>query len=330
MRSTNLKIARSREIPNHLPGEVVKFSRVLVGVFTSRFRALAAVVVVVLAVGGAVAGVVVASAQSSRSARTPGTITQGSFYSNALRGIDHYSLYLPPGYARSKKRYPVIYFLHGLPQSGTAYMNGISMMAQAVQASGRQAIVVGAQGARAGDTDPEWLDWGPGRNWETATAVELVRTIDSRYRTIATRAGRLLIGISAGGYGATLIVAHRPNTYQVIQSWSGYFHATNPAGTAPLDLGSAQANEWADFHRQIPQLRRRFGRYYNRTWFSFYVGTNDPNFLDENRELSRELQRYRVPHVYFRIYQGGHSWGLWQRHAADWVGAALREAAQAR
>ena len=86
-------------------------------------------------------------------------------------------------------------------------------MARAVEASGGHAIVVGAQGARAGDADPEWLDHGPGRNWETATAVELVKTIDSRYRTIPTRTGRVLLGISAGGYGAALIGSHHPETY---------------------------------------------------------------------------------------------------------------------
>jgi enterochelin esterase-like enzyme len=279
--------------------------------------------------GATVAGVVVANAHSPHAPRTAGRIVQASFHSDALRGTDHYAVYLPPGYAHSRKRYPVVYFLHGLPQTPTAYRSVIVSVAHAVDRSGYQAIVVAPQGARAGESDPEWLDRGPGHNWETATAVELVRTVDSRYRTIASRRGRLLIGVSAGGYGATLIADHNPGTYSVIESWSGYFHATNPAGTAPLDLGSEEANDWADFHKQIPQLRQQFGRWWGRTWFGFYVGTNDPHFLAENRQLYAELRSARVPHVLFRIYQGGHSWGLWQGHAVDWMRAGLVRAARA-
>jgi hypothetical protein len=89
----------------------------------------------------------------------------------------------------------------------------IEQLAAAVEASGRPAIVIGVQGARAGDTDPEWRNWGPGRNWETATAKELVAVVDARYRTIASRARRVLIGISAGEYGATLIALHNPGVY---------------------------------------------------------------------------------------------------------------------
>ena len=291
--------------------------------------------VLAIAVTGIVAslsGCVLGTGQAQRAAAPPltdGTITYGSFRSSALRGTAHYSVYLPRGYASSPRRYPVIYFLHGLPGAPDAYKS-IAGVARAVEASGGHAIVVGAQGARAGDADPEWLDHGPGRNWETATAVELVKTIDSRYRTIPTRTGRVLLGISAGGYGAALIGSHHPETYSVIESWSGYFHPTNPAGTAPLDLGSEQANDWANFHKQIPALRKRYGRWWGSTWFYFYVGTNDDRFRDENEQTHTKLRAAHVPHVVFRLYQGGHNWSLWQRHAVTWVHAALGIAAKPR
>jgi enterochelin esterase-like enzyme len=257
------------------------------------------------------------------------TIAYGSFHSVALRDTDHYSIYLPPGYRGSKRRYPVVYFLHGLPESSDAYRS-IGAVAQAVQRSGHQAIVVGAQGARDSDPDPEWLDRGPGENWETATAVELVHAIDRRYRTIASRAGRVLIGISAGGYGAMLIGSHHPDTYSVIESWSGYFHPTDPAGTAPLDLGSEAANDWADFHKLIPTLEDMYGKWWRSTWFAFYVGTNDTRFRDENEQTYRELRAAGAPHLTFAVYRGGHDWGLWQRHAPGWVRLALSAAAKPR
>ena len=201
-------------------------------------------------------------------------------------------------------------------------------VAQAVEGSGHEAIVVGIQGARDGDSDPEWRDWGPGRDWETATAVELVRVIDRRYRTIPTRAGRVILGISAGGYGATLIADHHPSVYSVIESWSGYFQATNPAGTAVLDLGSQAADDWADFAKQIPRLRTQFGPSLSSTYYSFYVGNGDTRFLQTNEAIAKELRAYHIPNVTFSVYAGGHSWSLWGQHASDWVARALQHAAK--
>jgi enterochelin esterase-like enzyme len=279
-----------------------------------------------LALAAAASIVAVAATLTARalpSATSRGSIAYGSFHSAALRGTDHYAVYLPPGYADSRLRYPVIYFLHGLPAGGRAYRN-IETIALAAEASGRPAIVVGAEGARADDRDPEWRDWGRGRNWENATAVELVHVIDSRYRTIRARAGRLLVGISAGGYGATLIANHHPDTYAVIESWSGYFHPTDPSGTNALDLGSRDANDWATFAKQIPLLRSRFRRWFHSTYYAFYVGTDDARFRAENEQIAHALRANRIPHVYFRIYPGGHEWSLWREHAPAWIGGGLR------
>ena len=257
-----------------------------------------------------------------------GTIRFESFQSNALAGTVHYSIYLPPGYASSNKRYPVVYYLHGLPAESTAYQS-IAPLAAAVEASGHPAIVVGVQGARPGDTDPEWRNWGPGRNWETATAKELVAVVDARYRTIATRAGRLLVGISAGGYGATLIALHNPSVYSVVESWSGYFFATNPEGTAALELGSSEADDWANAHKLIPQTKRFLSAYRTPTYFAFYVGTDDTLFRSENVEFYVELRAAGVSPVVFNVYNGGHDWSLWGVHAVAWLRSGLTIAAHA-
>jgi enterochelin esterase-like enzyme len=279
--------------------------------------------------GGLLIATEVGSGRSKGADLLRGSIHENSFASRALEARAHYSVYLPPGYGSSKVRYPVIYFLHGLPASPQAYRS-ITPVASAVEASGHEAIVVGVQGSRQGDEDPEWLDREPGSLWETATAVELVSVIDHRYRTLAERDGRLLIGISAGGYGATLIGAHHPAMYSVIESWSGYFHPTDPTGTKALDLGSAEANDWANFHKLIPRLKRQLALYSGRTYYGFYVGTDDARFRAENEALHRELLAAGLAHVYFRVYPGAHEWSLWARHAPDWVGWALSIAARPR
>jgi enterochelin esterase-like enzyme len=258
-----------------------------------------------------------------------GTIVNKTFASKALKGTAHYSLYLPADYATSGKRYPVIYFLHGLPGNSLSYQS-ITQVAAALEASGEPAIIVGAQGARANDTDPEWLNWGPGRNWETATASELVSVVDHRYRTIAKRAGRMLIGISAGGYGATLIALHNPSVYSVVESWSGYFHATTPDGTAALELGSADADDYANAHKLLPKAKRFLSASSTPTYFAFYVGKDDSLFKDENLMFYNELRKAGISNVAFRVYAGGHNWNLWSEHAEAWLVKALSVAEKAQ
>jgi enterochelin esterase-like enzyme len=255
-----------------------------------------------------------------------GTLLEGSFHSNALRGQVGFEIYLPQGYAHSGKRYPVVYFLHGLP-AGSRSFRGAAAFAKALEAAGKPAILVGPQGARDGDSDPEYIDWGTGRNWETALGRELPRYIDAHYRTIPERRGRALVGLSAGGYGAALVALHRLSAFSVIESWSGYFHPTNPAGTKSLDLGSKAANRHASAHSFVGSLRRTFAR--RPTFLAFYVGAQDARFLAENLQLHRELTAASVPHV-FEVYDGGHSQSLWLRHATPWLRLALDHLSPAR
>jgi enterochelin esterase-like enzyme len=258
---------------------------------------------------------------ASQSSSGKPRIVDSSFHSVALDGTIHYSIAFPPGYDSSGKRYPVIYFLHGLPATDQSY-KGIGVYADSLAATGHSAIVVGAQGARPGDTDPEWHNWGPGRDWETATESELVSWIDDHYRTLARRSARAIIGVSAGGYGATLIAIHHPETYQVIESWSGYFVLTDPDGN-PKDLGSAEANADASAHASVPQLKERFSPY-GRTFFGFYIGAQDPypGFVQDNERLDSELDAADIPHV-FELYQGAHSSSFWREHQDEWLGAAV-------
>lgn len=283
-----------------------------------------------LAVGATCATAVLGGSSSTMAAspKLQGTIEYGSYGSAALKGTVQYSIYLPAGYASSGKRYPVVYFLHGLPASPTSYRS-IGQIVTAVEATGHQAIVVGVQGARAGDPDPEWLDRSAGRKWETATAKELVKVVDTRYRTLAERAGRVLIGISAGGYGAIQIALHNPTVYSAVESWSGYFHATNPQGTAALDLGTSDANERADVHKQISSVKR-FLASSKQTYLAFYVGTNDARFRAENLEFYSELRRAGLSQIVFHLYPGGHDWALWTRHSVPWLSRALSVAADPR
>jgi enterochelin esterase-like enzyme len=273
----------------------------------------------------AVAVAALAPASAGRSAPTlAGTITSGSFASAA--GRLGYDVYLPPGYADSSLRYPVVYYLHGLP-AGSGAFHTFRYVVRAVERDALPVILVAPQAATDSDRDPEYLDSGAGNDWETAIAVQLPGVVDSHYRTIADRTGRALVGVSAGGYGAMLLGLHHLGLYAAIESWSGYFHPTDPTGKKALDLGSTAANRHASAHSFVRSLRRTFAR--RPTFFAFYVGAQDSRFLAENLQLHRELTAAKVPHV-FELYGGGHSQSLWLRHATPWLRLALDHLARAR
>jgi len=232
----------------------------------------------------------------------------------ALNGKVHARVILPANYDDlPQRRFPVIYFLHGLPASASTYRCNAWLVDAMAQVG--PAILVLPQGARDADTDPEYLNWGFGRNWENYIARELPRYIDAHFRTIRSRAGRAIVGLSAGGYGATIVGLHHPGTFSVIESWSGYFHPTDPTGTQPLARGPA-----ANVHTLVAAL------HHGSTFFAFYVGRGDVRFSAENEQLNRELVAATVPHV-FEVYAGKHETALWQSHAVAWLRLALRHLA---
>jgi S-formylglutathione hydrolase FrmB len=279
-----------------------------------RRGAVAALAAFAVVLGGA--------ASAAATTRTVDT----SYESVALGGRLHFEVYLPADYAWSGLRYPVIYFLHGLPATTTSY-TALRYVERALDQADREAILVLPQGARAGEADPEYVDHGTADDWETAIATELPRVVDARFRTIADRSGRAVVGISAGGYGAMHLALKHLGTYSVVESWSGYFHPTNPAGTAAISLGSATRDALADVHSQLVAAKPRLRS--EPMFIGFYVGRADTRFRAENEQLDREFTAARIPHL-FRLYPGGHAQQLWSAQAPAWLGLAVDHLAPAR
>jgi enterochelin esterase-like enzyme len=199
-------------------------------------------------------------------------------------------------------------------------------VAGALAAAGEPAITVVPQGARAAGDDREYLDWSQTEDWPDAIAHDLTRCIDRRFRTISARQGRALIGVSAGGYGALNIGLRHLQTFAAVESWSGYFAATDPGGYHFLDLGSPQANSAA----QVPSgngLKRALAKW--PSLIAFYVGRSDTRFYGVNQQFDRGLKRAGIAHIY-RSYPGGHTGALWQPEAPRWLGLALSFLARAR
>lgn len=231
----------------------------------------------------------------------------------ALGASIHALVVLPEGYSTSGKRYPVVYFLHGLPARPSSYL-GNAWLAEVAARVG-PSIIVEPQGARDADTDAEYLDWGPNRNWSTYVTHELPQYVDAHFRTIRSRSGRAIVGVSAGGYGAAMLGLNDLDEFSVIESWSGYFHATDPSGTKAITAPAS-----ANVHTLLAHLAA--DQRHRPTFLGFYIGKADSRFLVENEKFADELTQAGIRHT-FAIYDGAHEAALWRRQAERWLRLAL-------
>ena len=228
-------------------------------------------------------------------------------------------VYFPAGYRNGSARFPVIYFLHGLPASPTAYQ-ATSFVARSVADDGHRAIVVAPQGSRYADSDREYLNWGPRENWPQAISRDLPRCIDKRFRTIATRRGRALIGLSAGGFGAFNIGLRHLDTFAAVESWSGYFAATDPTGLRKLDLGSEEANQEAE----LPSADRLDADLGKRPDVHRLLRRPAGLALPQRQRAARSVVGRAARPASVQNVSRGHSGSLWSQQGPSWLGLALK------
>lgn len=146
-------------------------------------------------------------------------------------------VYLPPGYAKDKrKRYPVIYFLHGFGQDSAFYARVLgwpqSIDRGLATASLPEMIVVmpDAMTPYGGSMYSSSITTG---DWEAFVAKDLVAYVDRNYRTLARRESRGLSGHSMGGYGTLRIGMKYPQVFGTLYAMSAC--CLDPRGATPGD-----------------------------------------------------------------------------------------------
>ena len=144
-------------------------------------------------------------------------------------------VYLPPGYERSSRRYPVAYLLHGGGQkaiywtrpnpAGVFLFPPIDEILDPVFAKRQAAemIVVMPDGwSRYGCS--QWVDTPTNGNFEQYVVREIVPYIDAHYRTIPDAASRGVFGISSGGIGAWHLGSRHPDVFSAMALLSADSH----------------------------------------------------------------------------------------------------------
>lgn len=151
-------------------------------------------------------------------------------------------VYLPPSYAKEKKRrYPVVYALHGYSIGADQWSKEIHVpqtIEGAFALGSREMIVVlpDSKTAHNGSMYSSSVTTG---DFENFIARDVVSYIDAHYRTIAQRASRGLAGHSMGGYGATRIGMKHADVFGSVYIMSPCCLA--PMGGGPVNPAIAQA-----------------------------------------------------------------------------------------
>jgi putative tributyrin esterase len=249
---------------------------------------------------------VVAQAHTAK-ASSP-RVQEKIFHSKELDRDMHYMVVLPVDYAYSQRRYPVVYLLHGWAGDYTNWVK----LTRLIKYSRRYPIIIVTP-----DAQNSWYVNSatvPGDRFENYIVNDLIREIDSRWRTIASPDHRSIAGLSMGGYGSVLFALKHPGMFAVVGSVSGAFDG--PAGvehTMP-DLrestdrafganGSATRGE-----NNVNSLLAKAERS-SIPYFFLECGSQDP-LLPSNRKFVEELSSKKASYEYHE-YPGAHTWEFW-------------------
>lgn len=226
-----------------------------------------------------------------------------SFYSASMMHGVGFNIYLPPGYAGSGRRFPVVYFLHGMRNHESSHPQLFGILDQAIRAGHVPPMILvyamcGRTSFYADSPDGEVMG-------ETVFIKELIPHVDGAFRTVAARGGRAVMGFSMGGAGAVKFACKYPDLFSSAVSFSG--------GYAPGEVEKSRfpdvfkkmfgdAVQRFDDQSALGQVRTGGGKVPLR----IVVGTKDVLY-EQNRGLKSVLDELKTDFEYEEITGVAHN-----------------------
>jgi enterochelin esterase-like enzyme len=224
-----------------------------------------------------------------------------TFRSATIKGDASYLLYLPPDYTTAgDKRYPVVYWLHGLggsQRSGSAF---VSQLHAAIQAGATPPMIaVLVNGLR----DSRYYDSYDGkRPVESVILKDLIPHIDRTYRTLARRESRAIEGYSMGGFGAAHLGFGHPELFGAVSIMAGALldddMSSQKGDLFEKNFGSNKTY----FHEGSPWVlvRENVAAIRGKTRVRMGVGDQD-GLLERDRKYSALLKELKIEHEFFTV-----------------------------
>jgi S-formylglutathione hydrolase FrmB len=247
-----------------------------------------------------------------------GTVIAREFHSAALDRQWTYAVYLPSGYDTSNLRYPVLYLLHG--NAGSLYdwvnLGHIQATADAMIAAGDMppAIIVMPDAGTSWFVDRK-------EKMETAVIGDLIPDVERNFRAVVARNGRLIGGLSMGGYGALRFSLKYPEMFAAAALLSPAIYDPVPPENssarrvAPFASPEFDAEVWKSLN--YPTLWDAYLA--KKTPVPMYInsGDDDDFFIEgEAVKLYSLLRRNKQP-AELRIVNGAHVWSVWESTIGD-------------
>jgi enterochelin esterase-like enzyme len=186
---------------------------------------------------------------SAEAQQRRGTVVTDTLWSQALGARKSLVMYLPPSYGTdASRRYPVAYYLHGAggDENNWSRQGRLGLvMDSLVNAGGPEMIVAMPDGdpwsfytthnllldaagcrrlmlpdtASAATIARDCVAWS---HYDDYIAYDVVRHVDAKYRTLASRERRAIAGLSMGGYGAMLLSLQYPAVFSTGRRFRGH------------------------------------------------------------------------------------------------------------
>ena len=142
-------------------------------------------------------------------------------------------VFLPPSYEKDKKRrYPVVYALHGYSIGAEQWSHEIHVpqTIEGAFAQGSKEMIVVLPDSKTIYNGSMYSSSVTTGDFENFIARDVVAYIDAHYRTIPDRQSRGLVGHSMGGYGASRIGMKHPDVF-------GALYIMSPCCLSPMTGG---------------------------------------------------------------------------------------------
>lgn len=247
------------------------------------------------------------------------------------------NIILPRDYATSGRTYPVLYLLHGYTDDYSAWVTK-SRLTDYAKPYGE--IIVMPEGGTGwyvnNQADPKLA-------WEDYLILDLIPYIDSHYRTVRTRQGRAIAGLSMGGYGAMTLGLRHPRVFAAVASLSGALSSAQPdfakgANDAKLlrvladDFGPPEnpgraGEDPFELAKKLPAGEMP----------DLYISVGSSDFLlESNRSFAHLLSDLKLRYRYCEV-PGQHEWPVWDSEIqrvleleAPVIGASVQQASAPR
>ena len=231
------------------------------------------------------------------------TLRHATFRSPSLDVDVGYAILLPKDYESSRKRFPVVYYLHGgRPGNESKSQRLAEFLATAMnEGKVRPMIYVFVNG---GPVSHYNMPDDPKAQGADVFIKELIPHVDATYRTVAKRSGRGIEGFSQGGRGTMRLSLRHPELFISAAAGGGGYATekkiSDSGGWESEKLRFAEGDNVWDLARRYAEHTRP------KVHWLIYVGTKGSNYQN-NLGYMKFLESLEIPFQKLIVPEAEHS-----------------------